>query len=111
MRMGQYFRKRRRLRTALTVSVLAMVLVTVIVLACSATAMIYAGQKAAGGTGLFIGIGLALAGILAWMAALRDFSGTPADTVNATLLLLRGTEAPQPRPDLTDLRADQIRLS
>ncbi|MGE0880738.1 MAG: hypothetical protein AB7L13_13750 [Acidimicrobiia bacterium] len=74
----------------------ATIVVTLVVLVASCTAMVYAGAKASEGIGLGWGIGLALAGCLAWAAALHDYRAKPKDAFNALRLLLTGHNAPAP---------------
>lgn len=81
--------------------------ITLIVLVAANSAMIFAGWEAAQGTGLAIGIGLACASIVAWVASLNDFRATPTDTINAVRLFLRGRDAPAPSGTVNAAR-DQL---
>ncbi len=72
----------------------ATILITLIVLAASDTAMILAGAQAGGGVGLAIGIAVAVLSVVAWFAALNDFGANPRHAFNATVVLLRGYDAP-----------------
>ncbi len=83
----------------------ATIIVTMVVLAAAATAMVYSGWEAAEGTGLTIGIVLAVAALVAWVAALSDFRGAPRDSINAVRLLLRGYDAPAPSDTIAVVRA------
>lgn len=83
----------------------ATVVVTLVVLLTSATAMIFAGWKAAEGKGLAFGIALAVVATVAWMLVLNDFRASPRDAITAVWLLLRGYDAPAPSDAIHSVRA------
>lgn len=83
----------------------AIVLMTFVVLVAAGVAMVIAGYEAGGATGLGFGIGLALAGTVAWLLALRDFRASPRDACNAVRLFLQGRDAPVASASLRTARA------
>jgi hypothetical protein len=85
----------------------ATIFVTLVVLLASSAAMVFAGSKAAQGTGLAIGIGLSVVTIALWLTALNDFRATPRDVFNAVRLLLRGYDAPSPSPLIATVRTER----
>ncbi|CAB4880348.1 unannotated protein [freshwater metagenome] len=72
----------------------ATILVTLVVLVAADTAMIFAGARSNGGVGLALGIVVACLSAAAWIAALNDFGANPRDAFHATMLLIRGYDAP-----------------
>jgi hypothetical protein len=85
----------------------AAIFVTAVVLVSAATAMVFAGWQAAEVTGLVIGVVLAVAGLLAWIAALDDFRASPRDTVASVRLLLGGHSSPARSDLLAAARVEQ----
>jgi len=78
--------------------------ITLMVLVGAAAAMLSSGWAAAGTTGLLLGVGVTLAGLILWVLALRHFDAGPRQCLAALALLLRGREGPPPSPDLDDVR-------
>ena len=83
----------------------ATVLVTLVGLLGAVAALITAGYKAGGASGLTIGIVLGAIGVLLWIVALKGYTASPRQTFSAFILLVRGREAPLVSKEMHRMRS------